>query len=107
MLLRMIGQLKCLATDLYAFTPFTSIIAAEHGVTKAKCSWITLNTRAQASIEYFLPPEIDVDVGLPVGTICRHSKAFLFLLELTDLSHRISIRLWLTFLIRKKKTIIF
>ena len=64
-----------------------SKIAAEHGVVKAKGSWVTLDTPAQKS-EYFFPPtspqhhpKVYVDVGLPAGKICMHSRPFFFLCE--------------------------
>ena len=54
-----------------------------------------MNTPAQNVIEHSPSPphpEVDVDVGLPTGKICMHSRTFFFLYELTDLSHCFSIK---------------
>ena len=59
---------------------------------KAKGSRVTLDTPVQC--DHFFPPrhpEVDVEVGMPAGKICMHSRTFFFFCELTDLSHCISL----------------
>ena len=74
--------------------PQGSRIAAEHGVVKAKGSWVTLNNPAKKT-HRVLPPPTQRLMSMLVcllDQICRHSRTFLFLYELTDLSHCISLK---------------
>ena len=63
---------------------------AEHGVVKAKGSWVTLDTPAQKIRVPYFPPHLhhypEVSVGLSGGKICMHSRIYFFLCEQTFLT---------------------